>query len=696
MMKVVMHDQIFAAPVILYVADVPIFVLPFGVFPNHESGRHSGLIMPGYQTSGDRGYGLTHLGYYVVFNDYADARAQTDLWTVGGYNVDFFAEYNKRYLLSGPASIEYSFGLSRFNSGDGYDKNWLIRGSLPSLQLGYETQLSANLSFQNNKEYQNTTANSQEQLLTQSVQSSAAFHTGWEDAGVSLDIGYSRSQNLNNNTYQEQSPSFSLSKTTWYPFQSGSGGGETSTSGSWFDQTLSSFGVGYNLSASRSVAKNQNISATFDTTYSNTEQYSILHSPTISISPKFGHFAITPSFSYSEAWLVHQHIRKYNPFITYTRDSVGRLIDSATQYDETTTTGFNRLYSYSAAVGVSTTLYGIANIGAFGVQAIRHTIIPSLSFSYHPDLSGQNYRPFYDPTTRDTQYYNIFDGEPNGDLVGRGRSEQMSISLGNDFEAKVERQITKDSSTVDHVKLFHIDASTGYSFVENGSVVTKIFSPLSLSAYSSIGTLFSISGNSTFSFYPPNYTGGDSTQSTLISLGQGLLRPQSVSASLSGSFSAAKTIEGENYDSLRRLFKINSPDDERTFFMGGFYPGEYVDVPYRPKWSISYGLSYQQSYIPKTDIQAAFVERDFTANASLSLPLTINWLFSTTASYDLVAKKILIPQLTIHRDLHCWEMDLSYRPPGSLISGFNFEIRIKAEQLHDVKLERTENNYGEF
>src|ERR1019366_3149476 len=87
-MKVVMGDQIFAEPVYLYVADVPIFVLPFGVFPNHESGRHSGIIMPSYNTQGNRGYGLIHGGYYWVFDDYADARAQGDVYTVGGYNVD--------------------------------------------------------------------------------------------------------------------------------------------------------------------------------------------------------------------------------------------------------------------------------------------------------------------------------------------------------------------------------------------------------------------------------------------------------------------------------------------------------------------------------------------------------------------------------------------------------------------------------
>ena len=46
-MKVFVRDKVVAEPVYLYVADVPIFALPFGVFPAH-SGRSSGLIAPAY------------------------------------------------------------------------------------------------------------------------------------------------------------------------------------------------------------------------------------------------------------------------------------------------------------------------------------------------------------------------------------------------------------------------------------------------------------------------------------------------------------------------------------------------------------------------------------------------------------------------------------------------------------------------
>lgn len=348
-MKVIMNDQIFAAPVILYVADVPIFVLPFGVFPNHESGRHSGIIMPSYTTQSDRGYGLTHAGYYWVFNDYADARAQTDIYTIGGYNVDFMAEWMKRYLLNSAASIEYGFGQTRYSSADPFEPDWLIKGELPNLILGYETSLSANLSFQSDGYFQNNATNLQ-QYLTQQITSSATFSTGWQDVGVSLGIDYERSQNLLDGTYQETSPQINFSKSTWFPFQSSDG---TASSPLLTALGLPTLGIGYTFSASHNVSKSTNTpnETTDSSVYTNTESYSILHSPSISISPKLGYFTITPSFGYQEAWLVHEHLLS-NFRKEYIRDSTGRIIDSTTVADTTTTNHFSRLDNWNAGVNI--------------------------------------------------------------------------------------------------------------------------------------------------------------------------------------------------------------------------------------------------------------------------------------------------------------------------------------------------------
>ena len=55
--------------------------------------------------------------------------------------------------------------------------------------------------------------------------------------------------------------------------------------------------------------------------------------------------------------------------------------------------GFYRLYNYNFSLQASTIIYGRyeAKKKTRKVQAIRHTITPTVSFSYAPDFSKQKY-----------------------------------------------------------------------------------------------------------------------------------------------------------------------------------------------------------------------------------------------------------------------------------------------------------------
>ncbi|MCX7878335.1 MAG: putative LPS assembly protein LptD, partial [Ignavibacteria bacterium] len=66
-MKVIQGDKVIAEPVFLYIDDVPVFALPFGIFPNH-SGRSSGLIPPAYGEDAFYGRYLSRLGYFWAIN----------------------------------------------------------------------------------------------------------------------------------------------------------------------------------------------------------------------------------------------------------------------------------------------------------------------------------------------------------------------------------------------------------------------------------------------------------------------------------------------------------------------------------------------------------------------------------------------------------------------------------------------------
>ncbi len=77
-MKVIPNDKVIAQSVFLYIEGVPVFWIPFGVFPN-KSGRSSGLISPKFGDDATYGKYLSRLGYFWAINNY------TDLALTGSY-----------------------------------------------------------------------------------------------------------------------------------------------------------------------------------------------------------------------------------------------------------------------------------------------------------------------------------------------------------------------------------------------------------------------------------------------------------------------------------------------------------------------------------------------------------------------------------------------------------------------------------
>lgn len=679
-MKVESGNQVFAEPVYLYIADVPVFALPFAVFPEHETGRHSGLIVPNYTTQNSRGFGLTHLGYYVVFSDYYDIAVKSDLYTKGGYNLKLETNYMQRYVLSAPINLSVEYGKARFSSDQPYGETFSLGFVVPNLVIDPVTFFNSNVHFESQN---NRLANAQNlnDLLNQSVTSQAGFSTSFEKLGIGLGISYSRVQNLITGAYTETSPSMNLSRSTpIFLF----GGDETAATSSGLLQTVA-FNFG-SLSLSRSISKTYlpipaDTSRGFagDTSFAYTKSYSALFNPSLTISPKIGYIAFTPSVSFSEAFFIREKT-KTPRLVLNTHNGV---TDTTVAFDETFRNGFFTAGNINFGLSASTTLFGVANVGAFGIKAIRHALQPSISFNWHPDVSKQTSRYYVDPRTQQQVRYSRFEADGGGSIADGGHSGTVSLSLGNDFEAKVEHKVNADSTSEEKIKLLNLGMSTGYDLIQ------QRWSPLGMSANTQIGTLFSLSGNAGFSFYPMNSFGGDSTDKTLAALGRGLLRVTNASFHLGGSFSSGETAAGENYDSLKRLFHLNTPDEERQMFLGGNYQGEFVSVPFRPKWNVSYDFSYTLGYA------GPIVTKNFSANTHLSVSLTQNWSISSGVGYDLQSKKITVPDITIHRDLHCWELNFDYRPLLPY-RGFNFEIRLKAPQLQDIKLTRQESTYGTF
>ncbi|HEX6050447.1 MAG TPA: putative LPS assembly protein LptD [Gemmatimonadaceae bacterium] len=124
-MKVISKDVMVARPAILYIGDIPVFWLPF-VFQDLRSGRRSGIIPPRFgvsdivRNSPDYRRTIEDLGYYFALSDYYDAQVALDWRSSAG------AEENDPGWIRYKGSFNYRW-LNRFLSG-GIDVSYLKQG----------------------------------------------------------------------------------------------------------------------------------------------------------------------------------------------------------------------------------------------------------------------------------------------------------------------------------------------------------------------------------------------------------------------------------------------------------------------------------------------------------------------------------------------------------------------------------------
>ncbi|MDZ7777311.1 MAG: putative LPS assembly protein LptD [Bacteroidales bacterium] len=97
-----------SGPAYMVIEDVPIpLILPFGFFPNKQ-GQQSGVLVPSYGESQDRGFFLENGGYYWGISDYMDFEIRGDIYTKGSWALEPQLRYKKRYGYNGSLSGGYT------------------------------------------------------------------------------------------------------------------------------------------------------------------------------------------------------------------------------------------------------------------------------------------------------------------------------------------------------------------------------------------------------------------------------------------------------------------------------------------------------------------------------------------------------------------------------------------------------------
>ncbi len=654
-MKLVVNDKIVAEPIIFYVEGVPVFALPFGVFPS-KAGRRSGIITPSFGESANGGRYLSHLGYFWAINDYSDLTTTVDWYTRGGYDLRSGLRYSLRYYFDGSIYGSYSYRYVGETGDPNYlssiQKNWNLQFTHDQT-IDPSTRLVANFNMSSSN-YFRATSIDYGQILQQNLVSDATLFKNWEGSGSSLSLNIHRDQNLQNGSISATLPSVSFSHTTSYPFKSAEHTNASLDQLSWYEL------IGYSYSGQFESQISKVWDTTSTTGYDRSSSYGASHTISISAAPKAGFITISPFLNLYD-----------------------KMYGSRTNFHETTTAagedtvvsstrhGFYNVGWFSTGVSASTRLFGIMQPNIFGITAFRHTLEPSLTLTYQPDFSKPNFNYWQtfliNRTTRQYDNYQgtIYGGAPSGTVASLG------IGISNNFEMKTVSGDT--SQTENKIQLLNLGLNASYNFAADSMKL----SPLSVSYRTNIAQKFDIGGGATFNFYKYDSTAGTRINKFLWSAGQ-LPDMTDFSVSISTSFHGEKkkresTEQPVQEDSLKALQQYN-----------GFYqqiqPPD-LSIPWNLNLGFEYGISKPSPY---------FVSRHANLRLDLSFNLTENWKIGFNGGYDMIQHQIVVPTVTVYRDLHCWEMNLRWNPIG-YYRGFNLEIRIKASQLQDIKITKRED-----
>ena len=666
------------------IADVPLPIgLPFGFIPKRPD-RATGILFPTFGEESSRGFYLRDLGLYFVIGDYFDIAMTGDIYTLGSWALDLNSRYKVNYKCSGSFSLTYSNDqVGERGSSDFFQtKNFGVRWSHsqdPKARPGTSFTASVNFSSPSNNRYNSTSV---QEALQNQISSSISYSKNW-NGKINLSINALHNQNSRDSSYSFTLPNVTFSVSRFYPFKQKARVGKEK----WYEK----FSLGYNTSFQNRIsfkASEFNKPGFWDKFQNGMNHNFQIGLPNFTL---LKYINITPGVSYGMNWYFRDSEKVYNADTGKVEDIKGKMFGT-----------FGTTHNYSGSVSMSTRIYGIFNFGKHRkVQAIRHVVSPSLSASFSPDkakyFNGYRTLTYVDRNGQTkTQDYNIYSGQLNSP-PGKGRSATMSLSLGNNFEAKV-RDI-KDTTGTGSKKIKLIDNlnfSTGYNFLADSLKMNNIGVTMSTSVFGKVG----LSANANFDPYglivDKLNTSGRRINKYAVTMGQGLARLTNTSVSLSYSLSGEGKINGN--DGSKQAGGNPADHYTRIYYhpvTGEYIPGGwlYYTNPNVP-WSLNfnYSFSYRKGY--QYSNGKVIDKNTFTQTLGLSgnVKLTPRLSMQMNTNFDLMAMKMSATQLSATYDLHCFNINVSWIPNGQWES-WSFRIQANAAALADLLRFKKSSSY---
>ena len=664
------------------IADVPLPIgLPFGFIPKRPD-RATGILFPTFGEETKRGFYVRDAGLYFVIGDYFDIALTGDIYTLGSWAIDLNSRYKVNYKCSGNFSLTYSNdqvgekGSSDFQQMRNFGIRW-SHSQDAKARPGTSFSASVNFSSPSNNRYNSTSVT---EALQNQISSSISYSKNW-NGKVNLSVNALHNQNSRDSSYTFTLPNVTLSVSRLYPFKRKNRVGK--------EKFYEKFSLGYNTSFQNKIgfkAKEFNQPGFWDKFQNGMTHNFQIGLPNFTL---FKYINVTPSVSYGMNWFFRKTEKEYDPDTGKVEDIKGKSFGS-----------FGATHNYSGSISMSTRLYGMFNFGKHRkLQAIRHVVTPSLSASFSPEkgtyFNGWRTLNYIDKNGQvKTQDYNIYAGNI-GSYPSKGKTASLNFSLGNNFEAKVRDLKDTTGTGTKKIKLIdNLNFTTGYNFLAEQFKMNNVGVTMNTSIFGKLG----ISANANFDPYAMEVQEKRVVRVNkfAITQGQGLLRLNTASVSLSYSISGEGKINGN--DGTKQAGGNPADHYTRIYYhpiTGEYIPGGYLyymnpNVP----WSINfnYSFSYRPTYQYANEQMTKVKNYTQTLGMSGNIKLTPRLALQMSTNFDLMALRMSATQISATYDLHCFNINVSWVPNGKWES-WSFRIQANAAALADLLRFKKSSSY---
>lgn len=681
-LKVIPGDKVVTGPFHMEVMGIPTPLgLPLGFFPVTSRSK-SGLIIPTIGESRSKGFFLTNGGYYWAVNDYVGAKIIGDLYANKSYRILTQANYIKRYNYSGLTSFSYSKLKEGFADTTSAPELFNFRWSHTTIG-NKPSRLSADVNISSSKYY---TANSYNPINYQSTNfaSNVSWSKAFRNSPFNLSVAFRQEQNTISKVMTATLPEVNFSMNRVYPFKS-----KTKPGNNWYEK----INISYNGST-KYTATNQLKNGTI-----NNEAYT---DTILAMQDNFnkilqeGQWGVKNAVPISTTFKVMKYF-SLNPRVILENWVYGNRLDYDTirtktgvlsvQPESNKINGINTAFSGNFTTALTTRIYGTYRVNTKFLQGIRHTLIPTFTYTYRPDLvamGGDQY--FYTnsavvnkgketPFSRYKEY--VYGGPQSGTV------NSLSINLQNTIEGKARNR--KDTTSLNGTKKIKLIENLSLAGAYNFSADSLNWSLINMNVRSRLFDKLDINFNSTFDPYETildSMNGKNFVQRRVSNFSLESKTNKRLLILTNYNIALSTNLNPNGQKSQRPVSSIN-PNAANYVIAGA---DQYID--FKIPWNLF--ISYNMSYT-KIGVAPATYVNSLTFNGDVKI--SDNWKVKVTSGFDILNQKLGYTTIQIFRDLHCWQMSLNVVPLGERQS-FMFTLNAKSSLLKDLKINKQNATYN--